>query len=638
MPKYFKSWFAMDPSFKKNPAHYWITQGYYRDYHHYGYQGLGLEDAWYFSFRHLSKGNIGQPAFTLPGDRYYHCRDWGFGYGRIDQKLNRLTWTEAIKQYNSCTWEGKRRAYLMLGFVVHLLQDQAQPDHAFNVAHAGSGMNEEEAYDRYSYCEIMAAEAAAAAAAVCSSTGIGSLVSAFCGGAAFGIAYGACENSIDPAEMGYERLIADKWNAKSVEKVVKAKGVLKRSSYNAYFDELADYSRKVCENLDLESALGCGSLMLVPPIPGADPDIDSNNASETKPYYDLTAALVPEIVSAGAGLIEHFYDIVNYPPIVQRLAIVQWESGDTPRGFADFGKSITECLRYDAEWIASGGKRVLKNNVKPQKLSLDRPGYVFVQFGPADLAPIKGGREMSKARLRLIGNDPLSGDPIDIDVPLTEAHDGALGTYYWGTFDACNCANDPLMLSVRIEATDMAAHLAGRKPSGVDLDGNPATMTFVDHTKYPSYPIQNYEWGPDENHKMWVAPSAWWSEVNPQELVFPRQRGPAEEKVSLTVWEKGYDCQWEGYNGVPCCQAEWRLRDEVVRFGVGQRQVKNTIAGFGFEASLVPGNLPGEAMLTITVVDRRVCLPGKYEFAIDLEVGVSPNVVKKTISLPVKVE
>lgn len=650
MPLFFDTWFKSDAHYKKNKGYYWDPKGYYRDYHHYGHKGTGLGDHWYFFFRHLDSGDPGQPATTKPGDRYYHCRDWGYGYGRINENLNRLTWTEAIKQYNSYTWEGKRRAYLMLGFVTHLLQDQAQPDHAWNVPHAGSGMNEKEAYDRYSYCEFVAGEAAAVATATCASTGIGIFISAFCGGGVYGAVYAGCLASIDPSEMGYEKLIGEKWNVSNVHSKIKSTGIVKKANYNAYFDGLSTKARDLPGKFGVSCPLGCGLLALIPPVPGADPNIQSNNATKTKPFYQMTNTIVPDIVCNSAGLMEHFYEIVNHPPFVERLAIVQWEDLSTPRKFAFFAKDKDHCLRYDAEWQMSGGKRVLKHHVTTQKLSLDRPAYIFLLFGPSDIAPIKGGRKMKDARLRLTGTEPSTGKSLDIKVQLTEAIDAKLGTYYWGSFYPCNCTNDPYTLNIEISGTDLAAHLKTRTPSGAALDGNPSTLAIADHTNYPNYPLKNYEWGLDTNHKIQISAFAWRLVVTPTALTFTlpaRVREPQEEKIKkiyeemkksvvMEIKQKAWDCQWELFESLPCCTTKWELKNSIGKIVRGQ-SLSGNFRDFGISATLTSA-VNGKATLTVSIPDPIVCETGQYQFAVDLTVGKGTAITKKTITIDVQVQ
>lgn len=498
MPEFYDKWFTYDENYKKNKNYYFSHEKYYRDYHHYGGEDMGVKFEWYYYFR-------GYPGTTKPDDRYYCARDWGYGGSRINEYLNRLTFTQAIKQYNRYSKEGKRNAYLMLGHVIHLLQDVGQPDHARLVPHPGSGMNELEAYNRYHYCEILAAEAAAVACVACW------VACVICAAGVFHTVLTVCKASTDKDEMGYEKLIAEKWTTDKklkkikddVEKKIKKIGIQRRSNYNSYFKSMSDFSKNRADQLNLKSALGCGWLKMIPPIPYADPDIQSDDSKETKHYYELTKKIVPQIIGLSAGLIQHFYEIVNYPPYVERVAIVQWEPNKTPHKFAFFKKQKDHCVRYDTKWEKSNNKRVLKHNpkVKIQPLSLDNLAYIFILFGPTEIEPVKGGRVMKKTELRLVGTYPSNNKPIDIPVKLKIAYDSDTGYYYWGSFNPYNCGNKIYTLNLVIRGKDKSAHFSGRKPFGDEIDSNPSTIAKVDSSHYP-YPLLYYEPGPDKTHKI----------------------------------------------------------------------------------------------------------------------------------------
>lgn len=192
--------FADDSKFRINEDYYYPKNKYSRYYHHYGGEQTGLKYQLYFELH----PDPGPPPRTKPNDRYYSARDWGYGGNRIDESLNRLTFSQAIQQYSQYSLEGKRRAYLMLGHVIHLLQDQGQPDHANLEAHAGSGMTQKQAYlEEYellgvNYCEFLAATAAALSIGLCWIA---------CSASVYAVTYWACESDLDDHIVGYERLV-----------------------------------------------------------------------------------------------------------------------------------------------------------------------------------------------------------------------------------------------------------------------------------------------------------------------------------------------------------------------------------------------------------------------------------------------
>jgi hypothetical protein len=536
----YEDWFLSDDAYKLNQAHY-AKQPYLRDYHHFGGEGTGLKDKWYFFFREFEDGAT--PDTTSAGDRFYSARDWGFGGGRIDAKLNRLTFCDAIEQFNQNSFDGRRRAYLMLGHVLHLLQDQGMPDHARLVDHAGSGKAEIDIF-KY-YCPILAAEIALLACAACS------VFCPFCTIVGFAATEGICMGLVNPKEVGYEKLTAD--NLPSIP----AAKVAHKPDYDSYFSGLATYSDTATT---LKSALGCGSLTLppLPTIPNINPDIDASDPKETKPYFDLTDKLLPEVIGYGAGMLRHFHDVVNPPPFVQRLAIVQWQAGDRPRGFAEFDKNNKDhCLRYNAEWRPSGGGRVLKIT-ENQQISQDRNIYFFVQFGPTEVAP-DTGRKMSVARLHVQGKNLSTGGTLNDEVILHRDFDPAVGHYYWGTYQPVNCMNDPNTFAISITGRDLGAHLMSRKVPGDVLDAAPSTVPYVDAATSPDFLLKNYQPGPDLHHKFTVGRLEWSGFVAvPQQVKVGRVAF-----VQLDVNQLRRDCAWELRPGPVTCPVTWKIETKL---------------------------------------------------------------------------
>jgi hypothetical protein len=317
--------------------------------------------------------------------------------------------------------------------------------------------------------------------------------------------------------------------------------------------------------------------------------IDADDPSETKPFFDLTNKLVPKVVGYGAGLLQHFHDIVNSPPFVQRLAIVQWAMGDTPREFAFFAKDKAHCLRYDAEWVMSGSGRVLKTSVK-QQVSTDRPIYFFVLFGPAEVKPDKG-RLMKKAVLRVKGKEVLTGKLIDEEVLLTAAYDANVGHYYWGSFMPRNCGNDPTKMQIEIVGEDLGAHLATRTAPGHVLDADPAKIPYVDLAG-KGFALKNYQPGPDTHHEFTVGKLEWdgFTAV-PDTLTVGRSA-----TVKLAVNQIQRDCQWEEQPGPVTCPVTWKI-----------------------ETTLQDVKLARQALLIRP--DRQKCPPGLYSIKVTCTLG-----------------
>lgn len=662
LPNFYNTWFASDTNYQADPKYYYDQAGW-RDYHHFGGREFGLEHRWYFKFR-------GSPSSRpKPGDRYYSACDWGYGGGRLnDPQHNRLTFTEAIRQYHRYSLDGKRAAYLMLGHALHLLEDVGQPDHAKLVAHPGSSYTELDAYKEYKYCEIIAS---AGAAACLKASGWSCLFGLCCAGV-WGAVFGICRDSLSDKKVGYEKLITytDKWSLdqKSVQERIKVTGVVPHITYDDFFSKLSKFS---ISKANITSPLGCGKVTF-PPIlpssigfPGCRPFIHVDNQEQVGRFVELTNKIVPRIIGTAAGLIQHFYDIVNYPPYVERVAIVQWEPNDTPRGFAFFKQDIKKhCKRYDIKWEMSpmGQSRVSKPQATTQHLSPDRTAYFFILFGPTlgmkrdtatgKLTAMVRGRVMAKAKLKLVGTYPGTGNKIDHEVDLKLAHDDKVGHYYWGSYDPRNCSLDPYLLTLEISGEDQGTHLAHRQPSGSQLDANPATVAKVDASMGPVYPwVPNtYEPGTDKNHKIQIYTyEAWELLVKPKSLVIK----PAQEAVGgvilqtvgeviLQIRQKARDCNWEPYWGPVTCPVEWELLEKVTKQAYFIDRIlypPKTDAPelFGFQVKLlIDPHPPGTAKLLIIIPAAGKYTSGHYDIGVQYTVGEPPAQWKATTTIVVE--
>ncbi|MCB0615320.1 MAG: hypothetical protein KDC75_18510, partial [Phaeodactylibacter sp.] len=596
-------YFKHDDDFKKDPKFY-FRRPFVRDYFHFGGEDLGLKYQWYFPFRELIDGKA--PNRTCPGDRYYSARDWGFGGSRIQPPdLNRLTFTQAILQYHKHSQEGKRSAYLMLGHVSHLLQDVGHPDHARLADHAGSGKDEWYIYQFY--CPLIAAEVALISCLACN------VFCLSCSTTAGAIALSACLATVSGKEVGYEKLIGQYWpkpsDEKNVQEGLEKKSIQKYTTYDDYFKKLAHFSNT---NTAFSSVVGCKTLSIAPfvEVPGLDPDIDTTNTSETKPYFDLTNQLAVEIIRTNAGLIQHFFEIVNYPPFLQRLAIAQWEPNAHPKEFAVFDYN-QECRRYDAKWVRKGGARQLQYENLLGKLSPGWPAYFFLQFGPADIGPEKGRRmNTDKLQLKLTGTNPFTGAPIEEKIPLFESLDGNTGYYYWGSYLPENCSKDPYTLYIEVNGTDIGAHLQSRTIKGEELDTDPAVIPYVDIKTAPGYNWKNYMPGSDYWHQIQVAPLEWFGlSATPMALHVSRKG-----QFILEIRQKSRNCQWEELKGFMNCPVIWQV----------ETKLKKVTLEKSFE--------PGKVKLKIEP-DRGTSPPGIYTIKVTGSLGYLSQIVILTVDV-----
>ncbi len=516
---FYHDWFNSDPNYYSNSNYYFSNDKYFRDHHHFGGEDKGLEYKWYFELR---PGDVPKPTEYDGKERYYSAKNWGYGGIKVD-KLNRLTFTEAIKQYNRYSLDGKRCAYLMLGHVLHLLQDQGEPDHAALADHAASSKNEQEAFEEFHICEILAAEIVS----VSDPALILEIMAGNIGAALahltltwpiFLIALAACKSKINPNEVGYERLIRDVYilsDLKDINKQIEDTGLLYEDTYDDFFKQMSlksmaardDIKNKYPDEDRLDYPLGLGPApILFPQIPGCNPDIDKKDNSQTKPYIDLTNKVVPNIICYGSGFIRRFYEIVNHVPFVEQVVVVKAVPDLKPVSFAKFDPALylPECqkcqVKYSAKWSHKFGTSNRILNVTSEPLSPDHQAYIFLQFGP-NIDPEMSKRiRLETLDLKLIGTSPMNQPATPIK--WTEAKDPKLGYYYWGSFQPKNPLGQPYKLTLEIQAKDATAHFDRGSNSGYELDSHPETIAMVNPYDAPSYSFIDYQPGADHNHKI----------------------------------------------------------------------------------------------------------------------------------------
>ena len=634
MPPFYTIWFGRDAHFLANLNYYWNYTGYGRYYNHFGGEDLGLEHQWYFVF------DSDSPDTTMPGDRYYSARDWAFGPppSSNDPRPNGLNFREAINQYSLEDPFAAHRAWLIMGHVLHLLQDQGQPDHAMLVAHPGSSKSEPDAYKKYHYCEILAVEAAAAACAACSLFCLGCM-------AGVGISVEAgCWASASDTEWGYEKLIAEEGYSPADEPLRQSQ-VQRYPNFNAYFKAVADYAIQAHTDSGLESALGCGWLALLPPIPNADPDIDSEDDTETAPYLALTDRVAVNTISTCAGFLQEFCEIINRPPIVERVAVMQWEPRATPEEFAAFPGAQDYCLFYEAHWEQAGKKRTLQTG-KNHPLSLDRPAYIFVMFSPG-WKNLHGGRRMREVSLNLKGIYPGTGQVMDHEVELTEAKDSNLGFFYWGSFEPFNCSKEEYSLQMVFEGRDQGGHLMRRVHPGDVLDSDPSTIAYPHSQIFPDHPLMNYSPGSDRNHLIKISPPELTEGQSPagqmvlkvEPQLHPGRPGedpvhPVRAEVTLSLAQKMWDCHQEHYMGPPMCDITWKLASQILKVSRISPQI-GPPTQFGLKLELQP--IVKGVKLSARSAENKTAAFGTYRIRVNYEFGDSPNGVTGQFEVTLKV-
>jgi hypothetical protein len=492
----------------------------FRSFHHFGDVGEGLKWESYFK---LIDSEVPEPK----NDRYISAVEWGsedgFAHKEAGVSGDKMNFKGAIEAYNLSSPDGKKEAYIRMGHVLHLLQDLAQPDHAHSKHHAASSMDEKEAFETMYVCEARAATIIEHGLPACAAFGFlsplciaGVLIAA-------GIEEAACRDYEN--EVGFEKLIKDKWSDVDPDVSLNFKQYLEHNENN-YTTIFSNLISDVKEATLLPLPLGLGSVTLSPlgaavidiakgggivpyeTIPGVDPDIDITDPKEVAPYIQLAQKVVSMAIMRSAALLQLFYEIVNPPPIVERIVAMKGIPGMEPTGFAEFsqGSSHTHCsfsqIKYDARWEQVGTRRmkVIETNLP---LSSSHAVYVFILFGPHSLTGKSKRMDRNSVSLKLTS---LQGELQQPDVRMYQGYDESVGEYYWGSFNPPNQSTGNYEIWFEINGQDATAH---RAEKNTWIDSDPASIAIVDTERIVGdviYPFKNYDPGKDRNHSIFVAP------------------------------------------------------------------------------------------------------------------------------------
>jgi hypothetical protein len=488
--KFYKDWFneefdelGLDERFNRMAR---------RPYMHYGGGDLGLRNEWYFEI-----GWSPVPERSCSGDRFYSARDWGYGGKRTGEgrcspyveDLNRLTFVEAIKQYNKYSIKGKKNAYLMLGHVIHLLQDQSEPDHAKLVPHPASGCSGLDAFGPHGFltCELLAATVASLAAPACGP------FAPICAAVAYADAKSACLPWMDPNMVGYEWLAEHRWTLSRIETQLRSLSPLRESDYDAFFGNMANYAIDAVErhgfssDYDNGNSLGTATAdLFYISVPACVPNINLiTDGERIRRYLAMTDELAIYAIQAGAGLLQYFYEIVNPPPYLKRLTITQGSE-----------------TRFDVTWddvIEEKENRVIRREKiirKNYTLYHGVPATITAWFGPDSIIGPDPEKDPKHVRTRDMqgGNVYIDGQRVSLSRSMEDGNPVLRGSFIPGCIREIN----PITTSISIDALDDAPHLQSRNPLGNSLDKDPSTVAGA--RAYPPHDWINYEQDSDPFH------------------------------------------------------------------------------------------------------------------------------------------
>lgn len=390
----------------------------------------------------------------LNNNRYYNAYEWAYDKG----PSNYQNWKGAIKQY-SYNKESQLAAYKRLGHVQHLIQDQAQPDHANNVAHASSGFSNK--YFRTDSAIIFIIKE--------DSSRYKPIL----------------ERGVIPYRKGFELYINDKYPFWDTPKKPD-----KYLNLRSYFDNMAQESRKASKGFlqPIGSTKG-SSLMEVPNIDPRDPASYGQFDNLAKPLIERAAML-------NAGNIELFYDIVNNPPYVYRV-IIEQEAG----------------IKYRALW-----KDVLKKENSDDASRVVERYFVNnpdeeLEHGNAAKITIEFGSENALVKKRIDEKSALVSVG-DHGVPVKSKNKFTLEGNFVPKVKGCKTESKRIVIDVKDEDPHFKESGKRSVHPGNELDRNPMTIPVADYEA--PYDWLFYEPGQDRIHSVKVKPPFTIESPNPK--------------------------------------------------------------------------------------------------------------------------
>jgi hypothetical protein len=482
----------------------------------------------YYAWPYLEDSELQPPASGY----FDSARDWALD----DLKTgNILNWPGAISAYDY-TQESKEVAYFRLGHVGHLLGDMAEADHGANIPHPGSGkilpdtIDEifgEHVVSRIEKSEFIQDPLKKTALVMLLRTAYALSRQQMMGehaGTKF-IGYeGLAENLVDFAlvkdyfELGDLNPKEIAANEKSIfsnlsPPPIAGERIQRFPKPEDYFDSLARESKKLAaayhlpppvglanlveylaslynprKNLyELGSYLGLQGLAVVEPV-YIIPTINIKDGPTLAVYEAMAWDALKKAVEYNAGLLEMFHDIVNPPPYVQSVIIVQ--EGKSGGRFSWEVKDWTAEREIPAEHITvRSEKRSYTVVTKRERI----PGAQadFGTDGPLDITIVFGpSSESAKKKMDPGGILVTAGGTI-VPGRLIDDHKWQ-GSFFPDLPDDVEEKD----FVIEVSAKDLGRHLSrpGLPDFGYDLDSDPESPAKTGY--WPPYDWDKYEPGP----------------------------------------------------------------------------------------------------------------------------------------------
>jgi antitoxin component YwqK of YwqJK toxin-antitoxin module len=466
----------------------------------------------------------GEAVKEPPSFHYEDALSWARNGART--KNNPFHWEGAIEAYDYTT-NSRQEAFYRLGHVIHLLVDMSEPDHSSNMPHPGSGKIIPDTIDEMFGAPVIkrlkklgSNSPSKTYKPTIKTEALKSLLNMLY------LKFRGSDLEKKERLTGFEGLIEENVDHRLVidfflnEEAVKisqkplltqavppiaAQNIQKAKELDDYFIQLGRISKKAQQASGLPLALGCkdiGSLLTT--VFNYEPfyilpTIDTNDPSAQAPYYNLAWPLITKSVEYSAGLMEDFHDIVNHPPYVQSLSLVQAGGGSYRARWEDILETRptgrTEESFYDVKYRGFQSKY---DYVKERKLVTNLNG-TFMTGIPIEIS-IRFGSDAYAVEERI---DPSS---VVVRMGGETASGGMTGPATWeGRFlPKVGADMGSREFKLEIGAKDLHAHFprTGYPDKGYLLDTDPATPAKA--SSRPPYDWLGYTQGPDENHSISV--------------------------------------------------------------------------------------------------------------------------------------
>ncbi|MCJ7680003.1 MAG: hypothetical protein MUP70_04675 [Candidatus Aminicenantes bacterium] len=464
-------------------------------------------------------------AVTYPSGGYYeNILEWAHNGALIPS--NPFHWLNAIEAYDY-TLSSRKEAYYRLGHVCHLLEDMSEPDHATGTPHPGSGkiipdtledMFGKPILNRIDRLNISQFSREALKAVV-------------------SMMYLKLINLIekDMRIIGLEGLIEDNISFSWVEEFfwgsektqVKAdrtrlgkppidgRLIKKFQNFNDYFNKLARKSKADQKASGLPLAIGCADIgpyvaemtrkatsviSYYEPI-YAIPTINVNNKQQSGQFFNLAWPLIKEATEYTAGLMEHFFDIVNPPPYVREVTVSQggeeryramWRDGthalETGRTREKmYEADYTQFPRF-YDTVPSRGFTLEKRD----SVDADEPATITIHFGPEEKELIE---HMDPDSISVL----VGGVEVRGTLPEANIWEGQFTPRLSPDLNQMECP-------IEIKAKDTHNHFPRQDlpESGYELDSDPSSVAKCESSRGYPWKQGTYEPGPDKHHSIYV--------------------------------------------------------------------------------------------------------------------------------------